>query len=115
MVQESKNNQEEQEELQPQRLEATASYDTLDFMEYPEVNELNLLLESERNKAQEIFEQTQQLRLQVSEYENELSDANKSMVRTNRILNAVLTLLIIALFVILIVIGFFFAQDRGLI
>ena len=62
-----------------------------------------------------MFEQTQQLKLQVSEYENELNDVNNNVSRTNRILNVVLTLLIIALFVIIVIIGFFFAQERGLI
>ena len=69
----------------------------------------------ERELRQEMFEQTQQLKLQVSEYENELNDVNNNVSRTNRILNVVLTLLIIALFVIIVIIGFFFAQERGLI
>lgn len=79
------------------------------------VSELTQQLEDEREARQAMFEQTQQLKLQISEHENELNEVTNNVSRTNRILNVILTLLIIALFVILIVIVFFFAQERGLI
>lgn len=79
------------------------------------IDELNEKLERERQKREELFEQTQQLKLQVSEYENELNNVNNTVSRTDRILNVVVTLLILALFVILLVIGYFFAQQRGLL
>jgi chromosome segregation ATPase len=79
------------------------------------INVLTKQIEKERMAREEMFEQTQQLKLQVSEYENELNDVSNNMSRTNRILNVILTLLIIALFVILFVMGFFFAKERGLI
>ena len=60
-------------------------------------------------------EQTKQLKLQMSEYENEINNANSSMTKTNKILNFVLTLLILLLFAFLLVIGYWFAQERGLI
>ena len=79
------------------------------------INELTQRIEKERELREEMFEQTQQLKLQVSEYENELNDVNKSMSKTNKVLNAVITLLIIGMFVILIAMGYFFAKERGLI
>lgn len=99
-------------EYQPQ-LQKQESDSTRENREH--LNELTQKIEMERELRQEMFEQTQQLKLQVSEYENELNDVNNNVSRTNRILNVVLTLLIIALFVIIVIIGFFFAQERGLI
>ena len=95
---------------QPQRQESDTTRENREHL-----NELTQKIEMERELRQEMFEQTQQLKLQVSEYENELNDVNNNVSRTNRILNVVLTLLIIALFVIIVIIGFFFAQERGLI
>ena len=75
----------------------------------------DMQIEKERAAREEMFERTQQLKLQVSEYENDLNEVSNNMSRTNRILNVILTLLIIALFVILFIMGFFFAKERGLI
>ena len=79
------------------------------------INNLTMQIEKERAAREEMFERTQQLKLQVSEYENDLNEVSNNMSRTNRILNVILTLLIIALFVILFIMGFFFAKERGLI
>ena len=79
------------------------------------INKLTKQIEKERAAREEMFERTQQLKLQVSEYENDLNEVSNNMSRTNRILNVILTLLIIALFVILFIMGFFFAKERGLI
>ena len=80
-----------------------------------DINHLNQKIENERALRQDMIEQTKQLKLRVSEYENEVSDMNSSMSRTNHVLNFVLTLLIITLFVILFIIAYWFAQERGLI
>ncbi len=79
------------------------------------VSELTEQLHTERELREEMAEQTKQLKLQMSEYENEINDANSSMTKTNKILNFVLTLLILLLFAFLLVIGYWFAQERGLI
>ena len=83
--------------------------------EQEHINVLTAQIEKERKARDELFETTQQLKLQVSEYENDLNEVSNNMSRTNRILNVILTLLIIALFVILFIMGFFFAKERGLI
>ena len=96
---------------QPQpQIQKASSYEDQEH-----INVLTKQIEKERIAREEMFEQTQQLKLQVSEYENELNDVTNNMSRTNRILNVILTLLIIALFVILFIMGFFFAKERGLI
>ncbi|MBR5048777.1 MAG: hypothetical protein IKX74_03975, partial [Erysipelotrichaceae bacterium] len=79
------------------------------------VSELTEQLHTERELREEMAEQTKQLKLQMSEYENEINNANSSMTKTNKILNFVLTLLILLLFAFLLVIGYWFAQERGLI
>ena len=94
---------------EPQRQKAPA------YQDQEHISVLTKQIEKERIAREEMFEQTQQLKLQVSEYENELNDVTNNMSRTNRILNVILTLLIIALFVILFIMGFFFAKERGLI
>ncbi|MBQ3385044.1 MAG: hypothetical protein IJG59_07490 [Erysipelotrichaceae bacterium] len=88
---------------------------TSSYEDQEHISVLTKQIEKERIAREEMFEQTQQLKLQVSEYENELNDVTNNMSRTNRILNVILTLLIIALFVILFIMGFFFAKERGLI
>lgn len=56
------------------------------------------------NKMQRIMlEETQQLRMQLSEYEEEMSDISTNLNKNNRILNIILLILIVAL---LLVIGF---------
>ncbi len=90
-------------------------YDDNDSSVTTDINHLNHVIDNERALRQDMLEQTKQLKLRVSEYENEVTDMNSSMSRTNRVLNFVLTLLIITLFVILFIIAYWFAQERGLI
>ena len=105
----------EQPKQQPQ-IQPNNEVDSPIFYDDPQnVNELTQNLQRERQKNEELFEQTQQLQSQIYEYANEIDDVNNSMSKTNKILNTVLLLLIVTLFVILFIIGFFFAQDRGLI
>ena len=111
------------DEYRPQaKMQADLAYQPNNQIDQPlyyddpeKVNELTEKLNNERELREEILEQTKQLKLQMSEYENEINDANTSMSKTNKILNFVLTLLILLLFVFLLVIGYWFAQERGLI
>ncbi len=79
-----------------------------------EVKRLQEQLTSEKALNQAMLEQTKQLQFQMSEYENEVDDANSRSARVNRILNLVLTLLIFGLFIIIFFIGYWFAKERGL-
>ena len=110
---------EPQPQPQPQRVEEAAvspkAVQTPYYNDQEHINELTQRIEKERELREEMFEQTQQLKLQVSEYENELNDMNNSVSKTNKILNGIITILIIAMFAILVAMAYFFAKERGLI
>lgn len=61
----------------------------------------NRHLEAERNTRQQLLNETAQMRAQLDDYEDNLSEVTNKMRQTNRILNIVLVVLIIALAVIL--------------
>lgn len=61
----------------------------------------NRHLEAERNTRQQLLNETAQMRAQLDDYEDNLSEVTNKMRQTNRILNIVLVILIIALMVIL--------------
>jgi len=79
------------------------------------IQTLSTELNQQRTINQKLIEQTQEMSLKMSEYENEINDTQSSMSKTSKVLNLVLTILILTLFVILFIIGFWFAQERGLI
>ena len=61
----------------------------------------NRHLEAERKTRQQLLNETAQMRAQLDDYEDNLSEVTNKMRQTNRILNIVLVILIIALMVIL--------------
>lgn len=61
----------------------------------------NRHLEAERNTRQQLLNETAQMRAQLDDYEDNLSEVTDKMRHTNRILNIVLVVLIIALAIIL--------------
>lgn len=79
------------------------------------IQELTQRIEQERAMREELLEKTRQLNVQISEYENEVDDLSSNMNKTGKLLNVVITILVIALFFIIIVIGYWFFQERGLI
>ncbi|MGM9941097.1 MAG: hypothetical protein ACI32N_03810 [Bulleidia sp.] len=60
----------------------------------------NRHLEAERSTRQQLLNETAQMRAQLDDYEDNLSEVTNKMRQTNRILNIVLVVLIIALAVI---------------
>ncbi len=54
--------------------------------------------------TQELFEQTQTLQYKIIDQEKNIEEINETMVRTNRLLNVVLSLLMLAIFVVLMLI-----------
>lgn len=77
--------------------------------------ELTQRIEQERVMREELLEKTRQLNLQIDEYENVVDDLHTNMNKTGKILNVLITILVITLFVIIIIIGYWFFQERGLI
>ena len=70
-------------------------------------------LDSDRTTRQQLLNETTQMRAQLDDYEDNLSEVNDKMNRTNRILNIVLIILIIALAVILMVVVYWIFTVSG--
>ncbi len=64
-------------------------------------SEFNKHLEMERTTRQQLLNETTQMRAQLDDYEDNLSDFSDKMRHTNQVLNIVLIILIIALVIIL--------------
>lgn len=75
------------------------------------------LKEEERERAlhQKLVEETQQLRVQLNEYEDDLNDLSEGVEKTNRMLNIILGFLILALLVIIGIIIFWIVQAGGVV
>ena len=72
----------------------------------------NRHLEAERNTRQQLLNETAQMRAQLDDYEDNLSEVTNKMRQTNRILNIVLVILIIALMVILGVVIYWIVTSK---
>lgn len=72
----------------------------------------NRHLEAERNTRQQLLNETAQMRAQLDDYEDNLSEVTDKMRHTNRILNIVLVVLIIALAVILGIVIFWILSGK---
>lgn len=72
----------------------------------------NRHLEAERNTRQQLLNETAQMRAQLDDYEDNLSEVTDKMRHTNRILNIVLVVLIIALAVILGIVIFWIFSGK---
>ncbi len=73
--------------------------------------------EAEREKKlhQKLVEETQQLRVQLNEYEDDLNDLSEGVEKTNKLLNVILGCLILALLVIIGIIIYWVIQAGGLV
>lgn len=70
--------------------------------------------ESDEQKTQrQLLKETTQMRAQLNDYQDDLSEVSNKMKRTNHILNIVLIVLIIALSVVLLVVIYWVLQSRG--
>lgn len=69
--------------------------------------------EDEAKLHHKFVEETQQLRVQMSEYEGELTDLNEGLDKTNKTLNVILSLLILSLIVIIGLIVFYLFKNGG--
>ena len=72
----------------------------------------NRHLEAERKTRQQLLNETAQMRAQLDDYEDNLSEVTNKMRQTNRILNIVLVILIIALLVILGVVIYWIVTSK---
>lgn len=87
--------------------EDTSGLDTLSSLESS--------LAQEKSAREHLLTQTNKMRAQMDEYEDNLTDVSDKMQHTNRILNFVLVVLIFALIVVLCVIFYMVLLDRGAI
>ncbi len=95
-----------QEENHEEQLEEQDEEDSTDEVEEDETENQDVEEENENQQAtfhQKFIEETQQIRVQMNEYEDELTDLSDGVEKTNKLLNFVLGFLIL---VLLIVIGF---------
>ena len=72
-------------------------------------------MKEERELREKLMNETVQLRVQMDEYENELNDMNDSVSYTNRMLNFILVLLILALLVVLGIVVYWILLEKGMI
>ncbi len=71
--------------------------------------------ERERKLHQTLVEETEQLRVQLNEYEDDLNDLSEGVEKTNKMLNVILGCLILALLVIIGIIVYWIVQAGGLV
>ena len=71
--------------------------------------------ERERRLHQKLVEETEQLRVQLNEYEDDLNDLSEGVEKTNKMLNVILGCLILALLVIIGIIIYWIIQAGGLV
>lgn len=69
----------------------------------------------EQKLHQKLVEETQQLRVQLNEYEDDLNDLSEGVEKTNKMLNVILGCLILALLVIIGIIIYWIVQAGGLV
>lgn len=72
-------------------------------------------LKKEKELREKLVNATVMMRTQLDDYDKELSDVNDSMVHTNRILNVVLVILILAMLVISGILIYWIMLDKGVI
>lgn len=76
---------------------------------------LNEHLEAERATRQQLLNETTQMRAQLDDYEDNLNDVSEKMQHTNKVLNFVLIVLIIAMLVVLAVVVYWILSSKGII
>lgn len=72
-------------------------------------------LRKEKELREKLMNETVMMRSQLDDYDKELNDVNDSVVHTNRILNVVLIILILAMLVISGVLIYWIMLDKGVI
>lgn len=70
-------------------------------------------IEREKQLQQKLVEETQQLRVQLNEYEEDLNDLSEGVEKTNKMLNVILGCLILALLVIIGIIIYWVVGKAG--
>ena len=71
--------------------------------------------DSSDTTRRQLLQETTQMRAQLDDYQDNLSEVSDKMKRTNQILNVVLIVLIIALSVVLVVVVYWVLQSRGIL
>ena len=72
-------------------------------------------MQEEKELREKLMSETVQLRAQMDDYEDELNDMNDSVSYTNRLLNFILVLLILALLVVLGIVVYWILLQKGII
>ncbi len=87
--------------------------DTAPDFERTDDRELNYHFAAERNARQQLLNETSQMRAQLDDYEDNLSEVNDKMKRTNQTLNIILIVLIVALGAVLAVVLYWIISLKG--
>lgn len=84
----------------PVQTESPFVSDSFDFDKSMNTDTFNRRLEADRTTRQQLLNETTQMRAQLDDYEDNLSEVSDKMRQTNKILNLVLVLLIVFLAII---------------
>ncbi len=75
----------------------------------------NAVNDSSDTTRRQLLQETTQMRAQLDDYQDNLTEVSDKMKRTNQVLNVVLIVLIVALSVVLIVVVYWVLQSRGIL
>ncbi len=76
---------------------------------------LDYHFEAERNARQQLLNETTQMRAQLDNYEDNLSEVSSKMQHTDRMVSNVLIVLIIVLIVVLLVVVYWILNANGIL
>lgn len=88
------------------------SDDDYNFEKTMGTDTFNRHIEADRTTRQQLLNETTQMRAQLDDYEDNLSEVSDKMRQTNRILNIVLVILIIALAIIVGIVIYFIMTSK---
>lgn len=97
--------------IRDQSVQQQPTFDSTDSFSIP----VSQHLEADRTTRQQLLNETTQMRAQLDDYEENLSDVSEKMQHTNTVLNIVLIVLIIALVAMLCVVIYWILSSRGIV
>lgn len=71
--------------------------------------------EEEKTARKQIVDETAKMKVQLNQYQGNLSEVQEKVAHSNRILNFILVVLILALVVVICIIGYWMLLNRGVI
>ena len=96
-------------------LNSEPNYDYLNEDDDYDTIDLKNTIRQEKDVHEKLLNETNQMKAQMDEYEDNLTDVSDKMQHTTRILNFVLVVLIFALLVVLGVVAYMVLLNKGTI